>query len=1106
MVRSFRTFFILTLIALLGFNQASFAVAQTTTSIDIGMTIPGTAGGGGGGGGGNSDPLPETDNSPSIGSVVATPGSVSAQITWTASDDKGISGVTLEYGTTESYGSNGTVSGAYLANLAGLSASTQYFFRIRVTDSIGQVASYTGSFTTSAAADTTAPNVSGIVATTNVTTATIRWVLSETGTSEVAYGLTTSYGQNSSSESGSATNHLTTLSGLVANTTYHFRISATDSSGNSTTSIDAVFTTLADTVAPANPTNVSAVTSTSDITLAWTNPPDGDFTSITIVRKTGSAPTAIGDGTSVYVGSGQTFVDATVSSGVLYYYTLFASDSSGNVSGGVSVNGRVTAPVVNEICNNNIDDNSNGQTDCSDSACTASAICQPQIEICTNSIDDDSDGLIDCADSTCTGASVCAVTTEICTNSIDDNNNGQTDCADVACFGVLACQKDDDGYVPPTSTVPGGARLNIGDLLFWGDGRRVALQVNNGVVTSLAAHTVSVGLRKSSLVDTTPISVILKNDSASYRMVYDSGSEAYYTDIVFPPVGRHSVGVEVNYGAGQVDVIPFVFESLPFGIVQSGGRLVKEATVTPTTESGQVVAVAGNPHTTTVNGSYGWVVQNGRYILRVTGEDYYPRVTTVFQVSNNVVNQTLELVERPPDLLDDISTTSTLAENATAIAKNLGKQAGAVAELGVQRAKDAAQAVRVIKNDPAVQQAASQVVAPTAVGIFALSTFTVVSWSSILPFLRFLFLQPLMLLGLRRRAKWGQVYNTLTKLPIDLATIRLFDAEKNRVLQAKVTDKEGRYAFVVNPGKYRMEVIKNGFAFPSVLLAGVKSDGRRPDIYHGEIIEVSEQGAVITASIPLDPAGEYKKPTRLIFQKIGRVFQAALSWLGLIVTLASLYISPRWYVWVLAVVHILFFFMFRRLAVPPKVKSWGIVYDAATKKPIGRAVARLFNSEFNKLVSTQVTDGSGRYYFLASDDKYYVTYDHPEYKQEKTGVLDLTGQKTDHIAVDIGLVKGQDEPRAPLAPSAPVVTPAPEVPPPATNQKLPEAPPSAPVVSETASAVATPIDLNNPPEPTPEAVVSHIDLANPPEPSAPNSLPHIDLANPPEPGEEKKAP
>jgi hypothetical protein len=244
----------------------------------------------------------------------------------------------------------------------------------------------------------------------------------------------------------------------------------------------------------------------------------------------------------------------------------------------------------------------------------------------------------------------------------------------------------------------------------------------------------------------------------------------------------------------------------------------------------------------------------------------------------------------------------------------------------------------------------------------------------------------------------------------------------------------------------------------------------------------------------------------LIFQKIGRVFQAALSWLGLIVTLASLYISPRWYVWVLAVVHILFFFMFRRLAVPPKVKSWGIVYDAATKKPIGRAVARLFNSEFNKLVSTQVTDGSGRYYFLASDDKYYVTYDHPEYKQEKTGVLDLTGQKTDHIAVDIGLVKGQDEPRAPLAPSAPVVTPAPEVPPPATNQKLPEAPPSAPVVSETASAVATPIDLNNPPEPTPEAVVSHIDLANPPEPSAPNSLPHIDLANPPEPGEEKKAP
>jgi hypothetical protein len=34
-------------------------------------------------------------------------------------------------------------------------------------------------------------------------------------------------------------------------------------------------------------------------------------------------------------------------------------------------------------------------------------------------------------------------------------------------------------------------------------------------------------------------------------MVYEPASEAYYTDIVFPPVGRHSVGVEVNYGARQ---------------------------------------------------------------------------------------------------------------------------------------------------------------------------------------------------------------------------------------------------------------------------------------------------------------------------------------------------------------------------------------------------------------------------------------------------------------------------------------------------------------------------------------------------------------------------
>ncbi len=51
-----------------------------------------------------------------------------------------------------------------------------------------------------------------------------------------------------------------------------------------------------------------------------------------------------------------------------------------------------------EICDNGIDDDGNGDTDCADAACVDDAACQ---EICDDGIDNDLDGDIDCEDSDC---------------------------------------------------------------------------------------------------------------------------------------------------------------------------------------------------------------------------------------------------------------------------------------------------------------------------------------------------------------------------------------------------------------------------------------------------------------------------------------------------------------------------------------------------------------------------------------------------------------------------------------------------------------------------------------------------------------------------------
>ena len=98
-----------------------------------------------------------------------------------------------------------------------------------------------------------------------------------------------------------------------------------------------------------------------------------------------------------------------------------------------------------------------------------------------------------------------------------------------------------------------------------------------------------------------------------------------------------------------------------------------------------------------------------------------------------------------------------------------------------------------------------------------------------------------MLIGRKKREKWGVVYNSLTKLPVDLVIVRLFSIDTNRLVQSKVTDGQGRYSFVVNPGRYRLEVKKMNFTFPSLLLKDWQSDSEKTDIYHGEQISVTEK-------------------------------------------------------------------------------------------------------------------------------------------------------------------------------------------------------------------------------------------------------------------------
>ena len=140
------------------------------------------------------------------------------------------------------------------------------------------------------------------------------------------YGLTSSYGSNTTLSASMVTSHSQSLSGLSAGTLYHYRARSKDASGNLSYSGDYTFTTgsAPDTSPPTNPNNLTATAvSSSQINLSWAASTD----------NVGVA------GYRIYRGGNQIATSATtnysntgLSPSTAYTYTVSAYDAAGNNS------------------------------------------------------------------------------------------------------------------------------------------------------------------------------------------------------------------------------------------------------------------------------------------------------------------------------------------------------------------------------------------------------------------------------------------------------------------------------------------------------------------------------------------------------------------------------------------------------------------------------------------------------------------------------------------------------------------------------------------------------------------------------------------------------
>lgn len=316
----------------------------------------------------------------------------------------------------------------------------------------------------------------------------------------------------------------------------------------------------------------------------------------------------------------------------------------------------------------------------------------------------------------------------------------------------------------------------------------------------------------------------------------------------------------------------------------------------------------------------------------------------------------------------------------------------------------------------------------------------------------------------RKKEKFGIIYDAITKKPVDLAVVRLLHAD-GRPFRTTVSDIAGRYAFFSEEGEYRIEVLKNGFKFPSRYEWGQRRDGRYLDLYHGELFRVGSEGAHITKDIPLAPVAR-KKSTREIFIDRARAVGARAFSIGVMIISALMLAIYRGLFELIVFTGVFVLYWVYRYGVPRVPKSWGIVFDKNTGKPIRNAVVRIFEGKYKKALDYRLTDAEGRYHFLAGNNIYLVTAEKAGYVTSDAVMIDLTSKRTRDsvISVDIGLAPGTISAIAMRAQSlsyvGSIIPPAPVhastaghiIPPPATVQTS-APPPSTP---PTPLAVATP--------------------------------------------------
>lgn len=251
------------------------------------------------------------------------------------------------------------------------------------------------------------------------------------------------------------------------------------------------------------------------------------------------------------------------------------------------------------------------------------------------------------------------------------------------------------------------------------------------------------------------------------------------------------------------------------------------------------------------------------------------------------------------------------------------------------------------------------------------------------------------------RKVFATIYDSVTKKPLSGVIVRFF--KDKSLITTLITSTTGIIDEELSKGTYKLLIDKAGYTFPSKLKP-LQNDGIYQNLYYGGSVNIFKSKGRLDINIPLDPQNNSNSINKSYLGIVDSAIQAFNPQLLIILSISQILVWPGYietYIFAAVGFSLL---LIQWLSKKKRVKKPGIVMDIKNHI-LPNIKINLYESEWNKLINSTVTNENGEYEFIVLPNDYYLKIESPNYKlKDKKDRIEIKKSKDEVMYINSKII------------------------------------------------------------------------------------------------------